>query len=328
MRRCLPLVVVAAAMSFSIPALADGSQRCPPGAWFCADAEVTVPGVPAPPAAPVIRVAPQVQVVEVPADDPQPAPPPVRRRPPPPPGSRPAPPPVVVYQPMPTASQPQVIVITPGYGYGYGGYGGYQYAPPRPPPMAAPRPLPAPRWQSEWGLNLRVEGVALGHSSAGINPGLGGVGMSLRYRPVPSFAFDLGADVLMGTDYNGFQRTETPLSLSGMLFLNPRSRAQFYLLAGANVARAEVKSNQAAPQLTQVDGGGYGATYTYFGGQGGAGFEFRLSRRVALDLDGIAFIRTRMGGNTQQPEFTDPVSGQTTNTSAGGIFRGGFTFWW
>ena len=41
MRRCLNLVVVAAAMSISVPALAQ--SKCPPGAWFCAEAEVQVP---------------------------------------------------------------------------------------------------------------------------------------------------------------------------------------------------------------------------------------------------------------------------------------------
>lgn len=350
MRRCLPLVVVAAAMSLSLPALAD---NCPPGSWFCADVEVPAPALPPAPVAPAppqypsqtrtaqeqarvaqeqARVAQQQartaqeqartarELARARAEGQPSAGPPAQ-------GGAP----VVIYQPVPLRAPPQVIVITPGYGYGYGGYG---YGYPRPPAMSAPAPAPIaarppPRWQSEWGLNLRVEGVALGHASGGaFNSGLGGVGMSLRYRPVPAFAFDLGADLLMGTDYNGFQRTETPVSLSGMLFLNPRSRAQFYLTAGANFSHADVQSTQQATQLSPIAGGLYGATYTYFGGQGGAGFEFRLSRRVALDLNGVAFLRERIGSSTQQPEFTNLNNGQTTNTSAGGIFRGGFTFWW
>jgi len=60
MRRCLPQVIVAAAMSFSLPALADGNgSRCPPGAWFCADAEVVVPA-PAQRAPQAPQIPPQV----------------------------------------------------------------------------------------------------------------------------------------------------------------------------------------------------------------------------------------------------------------------------
>lgn len=316
MRRCLTQVVVAAAMSFSVPALAQ--SKCPPGAWFCAEADVAVPEPQLPPP-PAPRVVPQPQPQAPPEQvqvAPQPAP--VRPRPPMSP-----PPPVVVYQPVPSAPPPQVIIITPGYGYG-----NYPYVAPRPRMVAPPPPPPAPRWHSEFGVNLRLEGVVLGKAAGGaFNSGLGGVGMSLRYRPVPAFAFDLGVDVLAGTDYNGFQRTETPFSLSGMLFLNPRSRAQFYLEAGANISHAQVRSDEPSPLLGQVEGGLYGATYNYFGGQGGGGFEFRLSRRVAADMDVIGFVRERIG-DVQAPEFIDHATGQTTNVSGGALFRGGLTFWW
>jgi hypothetical protein len=300
-----------------MPALAD----CPPGSWFCAEADVNVkpPALPAPqapvaPAAPPQVAPPPRAPAVIVEEEPPPAPPPVRRPPPAAP-----PPPVVIYQPVPTAPPPQVIIVTPGYGYA------------RPAPPAPPPPRPAPRWRSEFGFNLRVEGVALGHPGSGaFNAGLGGVGMSLRYRPVPHFAFDLGVDLLGGTDYNGFQRTEVPVSLSGILYVNPRSRVQFYLLGGGNISRAQVRSDLSAPQLSLVDGGSqYGATYTYAGGQGGGGFEFRLSRRVALDLDAVGFIRKRIdSGADQSPEFIDPTSGRTTNVSGGALVRGGVNFWW
>lgn len=316
MRRCLPLVVVTAAMSFSVPALAQ-STTCPPGSWFCADAQIAVPG-------PSVRPqAPQTPAVAPPVvDEPAPAPPVIRRRPATQvevaPGA--APPPVVVYQPVPAAPPPQVIVVTPGYGYG----SSYSYRP-RPPVITAP---PAPRWHSEFGINLRVEGAALGKpAGAQYSAGMGGVGLSLRYRPTPHFAFDLGADVLAGTDYNGFQRTEVPISLSGMLYVNPRSRVQFYLLGGANFSRAEVRSDNQSQLLHPVDGNQYGATYTYFGGQGGGGFEFRFSRRVAVNIDALGFVRKRIG-DVSTPEFVDPQTGNTSNVSGGALFRGGLTFWW
>jgi opacity protein-like surface antigen len=328
MRRSLTPIVVAAAMSMSIPALAqEKPPSCPPGSWFCADADVHLqPVVP-----PVVQQAPERPKQEAPQAAPPPvvveepvqpvpdAPPPEVHRPRRPPA---APPPVVIYQPVPDAPPPQIIVIAPGYGYGYG-YG--RPVRPVPPPPAAPKPQ---RWQSEFGINLRVEGIVLGHpGGSSFNAGMGGVGLSLRYRPVPHFAFDLGADVLAGNDYNGFQRMEVPVSLNGIIYLNPRSRVQVYLIGGANVSRAEVRSDSPAPQLSQRDDGSFGATYTYFGGQGGLGLEFRLSKRIAIDLDGLAFIRKRIG-DIKAPEFIDPSTGQTTNTSAGGLFRGGLQFWW
>ena len=314
MRRSLTLVSVAAAMTLSVPAFA-GPGDCPQGSWFCADAEVK-PGVPAPQAPAPAAQPPRSAVVVV--EEP-PAPPPVERRPPRPPAP---PPPVVIYQPVPQAPPPRVIIVAPGYGYGY------TQPPPR---FAAPPPPRVPRWHPEFGIDLRVEGVALGHPNNGTyNAGMGGVGLSLRYRPVPHFAFDLGVDLLAGTDYNGFQRTEVPISLSGILYVNPKSRVQFYLMGGGNISRAEVRSDFPAPQLGLVDGGTqYGATYTYAGGQGGGGFELRLSRRVALHLDALGFIRTRIDSNADAaPEFTDPQTGKTTNLSAGALIRGGVNLWW
>jgi len=123
---------------------------------------------------------------------------------------------------------------------------------------------------------------------------MGGVGMSLRYRPVPSFAFDFGVDAVGGVDFNGDERSEVPISLSGMIFLNPRSRVQFYLMGGVHVSHAQVEKTMllpaedpSEPELTSM----MMREYDYFGGQGGIGLEFRLSRRVALNIDALAFIR-------------------------------------
>jgi hypothetical protein len=314
MRRSLTHVVVAAAaMSFSFPVLAQTKQGCPPGSWFCADVSV------APPVQVQKRAAPppvEVDEPETPAD-PEPAPRPVRRKR--------AKAPEVVYQDAPEPP-PQVIIVTPGYD--------------SPPTYRRPvRPVPPPperrarhhrRWRSEIGLNLRAEGVALGGRGAGASStaGMGGVGLSLRYRPIPAFAFDLGVDVLAGHDFNGFQRVEVPVTLSGLIYLNPRSRVQFYLLGGAHISHAQVRADFPAPQLRLTDDGTqFGADYTYFGGQGGGGLEFRVSRRVALNLDVVGFVRKRIDDG-RKPEFIDYDTGRTTNTSGGALIRGGLTFWW
>jgi hypothetical protein len=182
---------------------------------------------------------------------------------------------------------------------------------------------------THWGLNLRLEGVALGHQRGGADDsGMGGMGLSFRYRPVPAFAIDAGIDLVGGRDYNGFIRTEVPLSLSGILYVNPRSRVQFYFTGGVDWSHATVQSDAPSPLLTSDYGvAGYSTEYDYFGGHGGIGLEFRLARHVALNVDMLAFIRSRTDDGAI-PEFYDAYTGKTTNTSGGGLFRAGITFWW
>ena len=322
MRRSLTHVVVSAAamslsLSLSVSALAQNKQGCPPGSWFCADVSVAPPVQPAAPQHPQRQQAApppaELDEPEAPAEPAQP-PPPARRQ-------RRAPPPEVVYQQVPEPP-PQVIIVTPGYGQYH-----HPVRPVPPPPVAEPQHR---RWHPEFGLNLRAEGAAFGGRSSGASgaAGMGGVGLSLRYRPVPAFAFDLGVDVLAGHDFNGFQRVEVPITLSGLIYLNPRSRVQVYLLGGAHISRAQVRYDRPAKQLSLTDDGTeYGADYTYFGGQGGGGLEFRVSRRVALNLDVVGFVRKRIDDG-RLPEFIDERTQQTTNTSGGALIRGGLTFWW
>ncbi|MGK4008129.1 hypothetical protein WMF31_36265 [Sorangium sp. So ce1036] len=309
MRRCLTHALVAVAMTAPMSALAQ-EDNCPPGAWFCE--EVEPPRDPAgepPPAA----AAPDDAPVE--ALPPPPAPPPPPKR-----ATRPAPPPVVVYQTSPSGPPPQVIVVAPGAA-----------PPPRvivrgvTPPV--PPPPPKRRWRRQWGVNFRMEGLMMGREHGGAeDAGMGGVGISLRYRPVPAFALDLGADFLAGTDYNGHDRTEVPLSLSGILFVNPRSRTQFYFTGGLHLAHADVEqswSGAAAGAEEFVPN----TEYDYFGAHGGIGLEFRLSRRLALNIDAIGFVRGRTDDGVI-PEFRDPETGRTTDTSGGGLFRGGLSVYW
>lgn len=323
MRRSLTHALIVAAMSLSLPALAqDAKPNCPPGAWFCAEAQVQISPTPAPPAPP----APPPVVVD--EDLPPPPPiytPPSRRREaqPPPPAARP---PIVVYQPVPTPGT-RVIIITPGYSRRV-----YTAPPPTyvAPTYVAPAP-PAYRPHLEptrWGLNARLEAAMLGtNENSGTRPGMSGAGLSLRYRPVPAFAFDAGIDFLRGTDYNGFARSETPLSLGGLIFLNPRSHIQFYLTGGINFSHATVRSDTSSQLLERNAEGDFGAEYSHFGGQGGAGLELRLGRHLGIDVALLGFIRHRTDDG-KLPEFVDPESGQTTKNSGGGLFRGGLSFWW
>lgn len=195
--------------------------------------------------------------------------------------------------------------------------------PPRPyrlpivevPPPPPPKPPPRPR--SELGLQFRFLGALMG---AGQHPdaGMGGIGLSIRPRPAPFYAFDIGFDSMHGIDYNGNPRSEGALTINPMFFLNPRSKVQFYLLAGFGFSGASVNLPD-----------GSTTHYAYMGVDGGLGLEWRLARGFALSLDLVGFVRGRIDGNAQlEPEFVDYENGRATNTSGGGLLRFGGTFYW
>ena len=295
-----PLLVALGIVGASPAAFAQGATACPPGAWFCADV-----GAPAgsakphdPPAADEKKAgAPGTEAggatsITIPPNqggttiivNTAPAAPP-------------APPPPVV-----KAAPPPAHVVAP-------------------PPRYEPAPLPPPRpRRSEWGFNMHLEGAMMGsrgdqQSSDG---GMGGMGFSLRARPTGYFALDLGLDFLGGRDYQGYRRSEVPFTVNGLIFVNPRSKTQFYFLGGLGWSNAHVQLGN-----TQV------AQYSYFGVQGGVGLEFRVAPHVAFNIDAIGFIRGRTDdAAATTPEFVDPNTGRSTNSSGGGLFRGGMTLYW
>lgn len=306
MRRPLMPAVLAVALLTPLPALAD--DACPPGSWFCADPNVDAPPVADDDAPELPSARPQAEPEDAPDIDQDRAP----------------------------TRRPRVIVVEED--------GGYATPPPNvvivtkqrkprivrraPVQVRQARPLrrPQPKLYSKWGLNLRAQGAAMGEG-ANVDAAMGGAGLSLRYRPVPVFGFDLGVDVIGGKDWNGFTRIETPVSLNAMIFVNPRSRVQFYLMGGAHLSQAQVRSDSRHELLEPMGDGKYGADYSYFGGQGGAGLEFRLGRRVGLSFDALAFIRKRTDDGPKA-EYVDIKTGKETNTSAGLLLRGGLNFWW
>src|SRR5262245_18296420 len=115
-----------------------------------------------------------------------------------------------------------------------------------------------------------------------------------------------------------------------MVFFNPRSKLQVYTLGGIGFSGARVER---PTTVTASDGTQLQRTTTenwsYFGGQLGIGLEWRVSRKVALDLDVLGFIRGRTDDQARiEPEFIDPETHQATNTSGGGLGRLGITFYW
>jgi hypothetical protein len=208
------------------------------------------------------------------------------------------PPPVVVYQPPPTTVVVQPREAPPAYYY-------------------VPRQAVK---KKEWGLNLHAGGLILGRGRDD-NAGMALVGLGLRFRPVPAFAIEADLDFAGGRDYNGYSRKETSFGFNGLVFLNPKSKTQVYVLAGFGWQGATAIDDRSGFQSTEYK-------YGYFGGQAGIGLEFRLSKVVALNFDFRGFVRGRVDDNRRDyPEFVDS-NGRTTNTSGGGLFQGGLTFYW
>lgn len=204
------------------------------------------------------------------------------------------PPPVVVYQPPPPTVVIQPRDAPPAYYY------------------VPKRPVRA----REWGLNLHLGGAMLpNRDNNGASMWFSGVG--LRYRPIGNIAVEADLDFAGGTDFNGYTRGEMMGTINGLLFLNPKSVTQVYLLGGIGGGGARAQDFQ-----------GYNHTYGYFGVQAGVGLEFRVARSVALNVDLRGLIRSRIDDDRRlNPEFVRE-DGRSTNTSGAGTLQGGITFYW
>ncbi|CAN5449216.1 hypothetical protein BH09MYX1_BH09MYX1_10940 [soil metagenome] len=288
------LSVSAFALTLATASVAS-AQTCPPGSWFCADAQiqgsatVTVGGGGALQPLPPPVVAPPVVI--------QQAPPVVYA---PPVAVAPPPPPVVIYQPAPQ----QTIYVPRPVGY-----------------VPTYRRQALPYRLSEWGINLRLDAAAFGGARNG--GGMGGLGAALRYKPLPWLGVEGGVDFIFGRDYNGLARNETAFSVAGLIFVNPQSRAQFYFLGGVGWSLANVSNDYYDSSSNWSD-----KKYAYFGGMAGVGLEYRASRTIAFNVDVRGFIRGRTDGDAKNdPEFRDTSTGKTTNTSGGALVTAGMTFY-
>lgn len=291
MSRCLVFALPFALVALA-PATSLAADDCPDG-WFCEDnGPRSAPTAPPPGARPGPGPAERSR-------PPQPALPPSSYAPPsyPPPG----------YDPdLNLEYQPQLHLEVP------------------------PNPPPRPRRRGpyrEWGFNLHLEAALMGNGpNRASNSGMAGLGFAFRYRPLPPLAFEAGVDLLTGTDYNGYSRSEAGLLLNTLVFFNPHDVVQIYGLGGINFSGATVTI---APRSGEAGFSRYDEHYSYFGGQLGVGMEVRVTRRIALSGDLVGFIRGRTDDNAgDRPEFTDPETHRTTNTSGGGLIRIGASFYW
>lgn len=314
MRRCLFAVGFLVPLTLSASAFAQEKKGCPPGSWFCesVDVQVNIGGgadddvAQSPDDSPSADSTkkPTTQVagddVQAPGGDTADADDTVV---------------VVKKKKRKKKRRREVVVEDPG---------GEQLVEA---PSSVVRKKKQRRWRERFGLQLRLEGAAVVARDGNSSAGLGGAGASFRWRPSPYFAFDLGADIVGGTDYNGDDRVEFSGALSGILYFNPQHRVQVYAIGGIHLSHAEVDTPylQTAGDF-RSDWSGDEATRNYFGGHGGLGVEFRIARHFGMFVDALAIIRTRV--DSEEPEFRDPYTGETTNTSGAGLFRTGVNFWW
>lgn len=287
------------------PASSFAADDCPDG-WFCEDSA-------APQASPPLRGS----------------------NPPPRPGESSARP------SRPGASGPEGPGAEPGYAAP--NYPPPDYAPDYPPPPEPREPSdetidldvpdsPPPRVRRhrsfrEWGFNLHLQAALLGNQpERASNAGMAGLGFGLRYRVLPPLAFEVGVDLLGGTDFQGYSRTERALLLNTIVFFNPHDVVQIYALGGFGFSGATVTI---APRSGETPFTHHDEHYNYFGAQLGLGAEIRVSRRIALAGDLVGFVRSRTDDLADTvPEFTHPDTHRATNSSGGGLLRAGISFYW
>lgn len=235
-----------------------------------------------------------------PAQQPPPPPPPVVVAPPPPQ------PPVVIVQQAPPPPPPRVIYVQP--------------APPPPPPRVVVRERVEIVPAFEMGVHLNVAGVFTPDVT------MGGFQAAYRLRPSRHFAIDIGGGLFGGESaaYSatggstvvGRDRLEMPANVDLLFFFNPQHRFQVYALVGVGMSWAW----QGVGDFVQRE-------FFYLGGQAGLGFEIRLGRHFALNLDGRFLLRENLADG--DPEFSRRVRDgiQSTNTSAGFYATAGMTFY-
>jgi len=185
----------------------------------------------------------------------------------------------------------------------------------KPPTIVVVKHTPAPQAQVAKPPPKRDRKVGL-HFDVGGTFGpqivMGGFSGALRFRPKEHIGIDLGSGYFAGNDYQGFYRTEIPLTANMLFFVNPQHKLQVYFLLGPGLSFGRVDTFNEVRRMTHV------------GGQAGIGLEFRLAPAFALNVDVLCFLRHRIDSDPR-PEFFDGTRG--TNTSGGALLTFGGTFY-
>jgi hypothetical protein len=168
-----------------------------------------------------------------------------------------------------------------------------------------PPPPPAER-ERKVGLHFDVGGTF------GPQVQMAGFSGALRFRPKEHLGIDLGSGYFAGHDYQGFYRSEIPVTANLLFFVNPQHKFQLYFLLGPGLSFGHVEMFNEVRRMTHI------------GGQGGIGVELRLAPAFALNVDVRGVIRHRIDSDPR-PEFFDGTRG--TNTSGGAVLSFGGTLY-
>ncbi len=211
------------------------------------------------------------------------------------------PPPVVYYQPAPPPPPAPVYYVRPRPRIVY-----YE-----PAPVAVAAPVfVMPERQVGLGLHLGAAAV-----SENEDP-MGGFGAHIRYRLNPRFAVEGTLDLFRGMGYEGLPRSEVPLTVNGMWYMNPQNRLQLYFLAGVGVASAHIGDK----------GSGAEVDTAFAGLQAGIGGELRIGRHLAVSADVRGFVRGRLDDEYHPSEAAcredgcTPYEGGATFNAAGTLY--------
>jgi hypothetical protein len=176
----------------------------------------------------------------------------------------------------------------------------------KPIPQAQVAQPPAPKRDRKVGLHFDVGGTF------GPQVVMGGFSGALRFRPKEHVGIDLGSGYFAGNDYQGFYRTEIPLTANVLFFVNPQHKLQLYFLVGPGLSFGRVETFSEVRHMTHI------------GGQAGVGLELRLAPAFALNVDVRGILRHRIDSDPR-PEFFDGT--RSTNTSAGAVLTFGGTLY-
>ena len=174
------------------------------------------------------------------------------------------------------------------------------------PQAQAAKPPPPPKRDRKFGLHFDVAGTF------GPQVVMGGFSGALRFRPKEHLGIDLGSGYFAGNDYQGFYRTEIPVTANLLFFVNPQHKLQVYFLLGPGLSFGRVDTFNEVRRMTHV------------GGQAGVGLELRLAPAFALNVDVRGVLRHRIDSDPR-PEFLDGT--RSTNTSGGAVLTFGGTIY-
>jgi hypothetical protein len=174
------------------------------------------------------------------------------------------------------------------------------------PPTQTVQTPPPPKRDRKVGLHFDVGGTF------GPQVLMGGFSGALRFRPKEHVGIDLGSGYFVGNDYQGFYRTEIPVTANALFFVNPQHKLQLYFLIGPGVSFGRVDTFNEVRRMTHI------------GGQAGIGLELRLAPAFALNVDVRGVLRHRIDSDPR-PEFIDGA--RSTNTSGGAVLTFGGTLY-